>query len=262
MVTHIHPDHYGLAGRVREISDAWIALHPADARLIHDRYEEPTDLLERMGGMLRKLGAPRERARRAAQRVDAGAPVRRLRRARRAHGGRRPARHARAGTSPRCGHPATPPATSASGRRRNRLMLTGDCVLPRITPNVNLNPQTEPDPLGDYLRSLERLADFDADRGAACARVALRGPPRPPARDPRPPRAPVRRGDRRGARRLRHRVGGRAAHGLVAPVGPDRRVHAPLRHRRGLRAPARRSSMRGVLEESEGEPSRWKLVEA
>ena len=38
----------------------------------------------------------------------------------------------------------------------NRLMLTGDCVLPRITPNVNLNPQTEPDPLGDYLRSLER----------------------------------------------------------------------------------------------------------
>ena len=58
MVTHIHPDHYGLAGRVREISDAWIALHPADARLIHDRYEEPTDLLVSMGGMLRKLGAP------------------------------------------------------------------------------------------------------------------------------------------------------------------------------------------------------------
>ena len=28
MVTHIHPDHYGLAGRVRESSDAWIALAP------------------------------------------------------------------------------------------------------------------------------------------------------------------------------------------------------------------------------------------
>src|SRR5690348_2847671 len=58
MVTHIHPDHYGLAGRVQEMSDAWIALHPADAALVHDRYEEPTDLLERMGAMLRKLGAP------------------------------------------------------------------------------------------------------------------------------------------------------------------------------------------------------------
>ena len=58
MVTHIHPDHYGLAGRIRDTSGAWIALHPADAALIHDRYEEPHDLLERMGGWLRRLGAP------------------------------------------------------------------------------------------------------------------------------------------------------------------------------------------------------------
>src|SRR5689334_5968910 len=30
-ITHIHPDHYGLAGRLREVSGAWIGLHPADA---------------------------------------------------------------------------------------------------------------------------------------------------------------------------------------------------------------------------------------
>src|SRR5947209_15296092 len=58
LVTHIHPDHYGLAGRVREASGAWIALHPADAALIRDRYSEPTDLLERVGAMLRRMGAP------------------------------------------------------------------------------------------------------------------------------------------------------------------------------------------------------------
>ena len=45
----------------------------------------------------------------------------------------------------------------------NQLMLTGDCVLPRITPNVNLNPQTGDDPLGDYLRSLERLGTYDGE---------------------------------------------------------------------------------------------------
>src|SRR5437660_6963120 len=45
MVTHIHPDHYGLAGRVREASGAWVGLHHADAELIQDRYEEPADLL-------------------------------------------------------------------------------------------------------------------------------------------------------------------------------------------------------------------------
>src|SRR5256714_7254835 len=58
MVTHIHPDHYGLAGRVREASGAWVALHPADAELIHDRYEEPDDLLDRVGAMLRRAGGP------------------------------------------------------------------------------------------------------------------------------------------------------------------------------------------------------------
>ena len=35
LVTHIHPDHYGLAGRIRESSGAWVALHPADAALVH-----------------------------------------------------------------------------------------------------------------------------------------------------------------------------------------------------------------------------------
>ncbi len=47
---------------------------------MHDRYEEPTDLLERMGGMLRKLGAPASELEELQQRLDAGAAVRRLRR--------------------------------------------------------------------------------------------------------------------------------------------------------------------------------------
>src|SRR5438445_10376056 len=60
LVTHIHPDHYGLAGRVRDASGAWVALHPADAALVQDRYAEPTDLLQRVGNMLRRVGAPAE----------------------------------------------------------------------------------------------------------------------------------------------------------------------------------------------------------
>ena len=60
MVTHIHPDHYGLAGRIREASGAWISLHPADAELIHDRYDEPDGLLERVAAALRRMGAPAE----------------------------------------------------------------------------------------------------------------------------------------------------------------------------------------------------------
>src|SRR5690606_17403228 len=58
LVTHIHPDHYGLAGRVREASGAWVALHPADAAIVHERYAEPDSLLERVAAMLRRVGAP------------------------------------------------------------------------------------------------------------------------------------------------------------------------------------------------------------
>jgi glyoxylase-like metal-dependent hydrolase (beta-lactamase superfamily II) len=162
MVTHIHPDHYGLAGRVRETSDAWIALHPADAALIHDRYEEPADLLKQMASFLRRLGAP---ASEIAELQNASMPVRPF------------VEFAKPDVLLRDGQrpdvpgwdltavwtPGHSPGHLCFWEPTNRLMLTGDCVLPRITPNVNLNPQTGDDPLGDYLQSLERLGEYDGE---------------------------------------------------------------------------------------------------
>ena len=160
MVTHIHPDHYGLAGRIRETSGAWIALHPADAALIHDRYEEPDDLLQRMGAWLRRLGAPAEEI---DELQNASMPVRPfvefatpdvlLEDGERADV---PGWDLTAVWTP--GHS---PGHLCFWEPANRLMLTGDCVLPRITPNVGLNPQSGDDPLGDYLRSLERLGGYE-----------------------------------------------------------------------------------------------------
>jgi glyoxylase-like metal-dependent hydrolase (beta-lactamase superfamily II) len=40
---------------------------------------------------------------------------------------------------------------------REQLMFTGDHILPTISPNVSLHPQSEDDPLGDYLRSIDKL---------------------------------------------------------------------------------------------------------
>ena len=116
MVTHIHPDHYGLAGRIREASGAWISLHPADARLIQDRYVEPADLLERMGAMLRRNGAPAEEiavlqnvAMPVRPLVDPVLPDILL------EDGERP--EVPVGTCPPSGRRGTPPATCASGSR-------------------------------------------------------------------------------------------------------------------------------------------------
>ena len=162
MVTHIHPDHYGLAGRVRELSGAWVALHPADASLIADRYEEPTALLDRVGTLLRRMGAPDDQV---ASLQNASMPVRSLV----DEGvpdvlledGARPevpGWDLRAIWTP--GHS---PGHLCFWEPANRLMLSGDHVLPRITPNVGYNPQASDNPLGDFLRSLAKLEGYGAE---------------------------------------------------------------------------------------------------
>ena len=44
--------------------------------------------------------------------------------------------------------------------RERDLLLTGDHVLPKVTPNVARRPGSDPDPLRDFLRSLGRLRDI------------------------------------------------------------------------------------------------------
>jgi glyoxylase-like metal-dependent hydrolase (beta-lactamase superfamily II) len=162
MVTHIHPDHYGLAGRVRETSGAWVALHPADAALIPDRYEHPDDLLARVAATLRRWGAPPEE-------VDglthASMPVLGF------VSLVKPDVLLEDGDKPEVPGwdiqaiwtPGHSPGHLSFWEGRNRLMLTGDHVLPRITPNISLHPQAGDDPLGSFLRSLEKLEPYDSD---------------------------------------------------------------------------------------------------
>src|SRR5919204_1883504 len=46
------------------------------------------------------------------------------------------------------------------GFLRDGVLIGGDHLLQRITPAVGLYPESRPDPLGDYLASLERTADL------------------------------------------------------------------------------------------------------
>jgi len=163
LVTHLHPDHYGLAGRVRDASGAWIALHPADARLLEQRGVEPVDLRTRIGSMMRTLGAPAEEV--AAMEAMV---------AMFASGGAEPTLPDRLiddGERPdvpgwdlsAIWTPGHTPGHLCFWEPRNRLLLTGDHVLPRITPNVSVGPQNDDDPLGAFLRSLDRLDDYAPD---------------------------------------------------------------------------------------------------
>ena len=162
LITHIHPDHYGLAGRVREASGAWIALHPEDAKLIGPRYDHPGELLDRVGAMLRRMGAPAEELeglQNAAMPVLAFVTT------------VEPDILIDDGEKPdvpgwdlqALWTPGHSPGHLCFWEAGHRLMLSGDHVLPRITPNIPFHPQAGDDPLGAFLRSLERLRAFDAE---------------------------------------------------------------------------------------------------
>jgi glyoxylase-like metal-dependent hydrolase (beta-lactamase superfamily II) len=159
LVTHVHPDHYGLAGRIREVSGAWVALHPADAALIHDRYEEVDHLLERTMAWLRDTGVPdsdlpnmRDASMALRNFVVVARPDVLLEDGDRAEvpGWQLVAVHT----------PGHTPGHLCFHEERSGLLLTGDHVLPRITANVSVHPQSGRDPLGDYLASLQRLHKY------------------------------------------------------------------------------------------------------
>ncbi|WP_449062075.1 MBL fold metallo-hydrolase [Planomonospora algeriensis] len=164
LVTHIHPDHYGLAGRIREVSGAWIGLHPADARLIHGRYDsEAVDaLVEQERALLKRSGVPAETLDELAgaslmirQFVTMAGPDRLI------EDGDRldlPGWDLRAIWTP--GHS---PGHLCFAEPERRLLFSGDHVLAKITPIVAVHAQSVPNPLADYLDSLAVVRKLDVD---------------------------------------------------------------------------------------------------
>lgn len=182
VITHHHPDHHGLSGRVREESGAWIAMHAADTAVVRrTRASEPgtwLDYLARKLATMRRPGGPHRPAAGRADLRAHGHPARSaLRDPRPRDRPRRAARPGRTAGCARSGPRATPPATSASTWRRITLpaprprpallrrpsaardlpahrAVRGPRRLPRAHGSVRGPPG---DPLGDYLDSLERV---------------------------------------------------------------------------------------------------------
>lgn len=162
LVTHIHPDHYGLAGRVREASGAWVGLHPDDAALLPARYGAGVpELLQEMQALLRDCGVPEQELG-----VLAGSSlaiidyVRQVLPDRMIEDGDRldlPGWDLRAVHTP--GHS---PGHLCFHDPRRRVLLSGDHVLPRITPNVGVHAQSAGNPLAEFLDSLARVAALEA----------------------------------------------------------------------------------------------------
>lgn len=160
VVTHVHPDHHGLSSRLHAESGAWVAMHPAERDTLPARLERTFDGRGRelMTKGLRASGVPEPEidvllggmGARAWQMAEPdvlledgdAVPL--------------PGRRLLAVWTP--GHT---PGHLCLREPDARLLLTGDHVLPRITPNIGLQPANAEAPLHRFLDSLDKVAGYD-----------------------------------------------------------------------------------------------------
>jgi len=177
LVTHMHFDHVGLAGRVRQASGAWIAMHPADqAVFARPDYRSAERAVAMEAEFLRGLGASPAEAAAAVGTAEQwekfttiALPDRLLTDGELADV---PGWKLRAVHTP--GHT---PGHLCFVDERSRRLFSGDHVLPRITPNISVQRGAPPDPLGDYLDSLARTRDLDVDEVLPAHEWRFRGLP-------------------------------------------------------------------------------------
>lgn len=162
LITHFHPDHYGLAGRLVQASGARVALHRIERDFIDARYMNMDGLLDQTADILRANGVPEQdlpRLQKASLGVrqyvapvtpdvalEGGETI-----------GQGPYRFEVLWT------PGHSPGHVCLLERRAKVLISGDHVLPSTFPNISLHSQSGPDPLPDYLHSLRAIEDLDVD---------------------------------------------------------------------------------------------------
>ncbi len=162
VITHAHPDHYGLVGRLVEHTRAELVIHEIEKWFLEPRYLRSQELLREMDDWLRINGVP-EDARPLLQRasmamlglVSVAMPDHVV------YGGE----HLRLGDFDLevLWTPGHSRGHICLYERRRRILFSGDHVLLKTTPNVSMHVQTVGNPLADYLNALHRVAALPVD---------------------------------------------------------------------------------------------------
>lgn len=178
LATHVHPDHHGMTARLKAASGAWVAMHPAERDSLPQPRSGPRSSPgETVRTWLLNSGAPDDAVHELlgpaaeAEEFDAfdltepdvlledkdPLPL----------DGREFVALWTPGHTP--GHLCLAESTT-------RVVLTGDHVLPRITPNIGLHGRHPGQrPLADFLDSLERLASWDDHEALPAHEYRFRG---------------------------------------------------------------------------------------
>lgn len=159
VVTHIHPDHYGAAGTLAGGGRADLYMHRLEVPLVHPRYVELEHLVAEVRRYLLINGVPEDEAevlsnsqRALSQVVKPTDPAVQLDGAELVDLG---SHRLRVEWTP--GHS---PGHVCLYDPEHGMLFAGDHVLPELSPNIGLHPQSTPDPLHDYLSGLRRMAEL------------------------------------------------------------------------------------------------------
>ena len=156
VITHIHPDHYGLSTKIKQICGAQVAIHRIDAGFIFPRYKDFNNLIKETAELLRQNGAHEDELTELKEAslwmnkyVTPDSPEVNLE---------------DGDTISNDSFefevlwtPGHSPGHICLYERERKFILTGDHVLYDTTPHVGFNPQSGDNPLGDYISSLKKL---------------------------------------------------------------------------------------------------------
>jgi glyoxylase-like metal-dependent hydrolase (beta-lactamase superfamily II) len=158
--THHHPDHFGASAFVKELTGAELYLH----RLEYERALgfAPANRSDEAVVFFRRVGIPVGRFVHIPSPAEFWSGMYRT---------AKPDRHLEDGELIHVGErevevvwtPGHAPGHCVLYFRRERLMIVGDHLLPKITPHVGYFPGGVADPLGDFLASQRKVQRFEVD---------------------------------------------------------------------------------------------------
>lgn len=162
VVTHAHPDHYGLADRLSRRFNAQVYLHELERDIIQSRYISMGELLEEVASSLEVNGVPPDEL---SKLQKASLPMRKF------VAPTLPDIALHGGETITTGSfnfkvlwtPGHAPGHICLYEPDKKILLSGDHILPTITPHVGLHPQSGGNPLGDYLASLDSLKQLKVE---------------------------------------------------------------------------------------------------
>jgi glyoxylase-like metal-dependent hydrolase (beta-lactamase superfamily II) len=162
IITHMHGDHYGLSGKLKELSKAIVAIHQIEEALIYSRYVDLNKFSADLTRWLQLNGVPEKDVHRLEAALQGEKKLVLI---------TPPDMTLQGGEKISFGSfnfeviwtPGHSPGHICLYESERRLLLSGDHILPTIFPNVGLYPHSGDNPLGSYLSSLKAIEQLQVD---------------------------------------------------------------------------------------------------